>query len=38
VEVPAGDEVRFRYLGSGGVWFDDEDAHLLEGQGALVSA
>jgi hypothetical protein len=26
VEVPAGREVRFRYLGSGGVWFDDPDA------------
>jgi len=38
VEVPTGEEVRFRYLGSGGVWFDDEDAHLLAGQGALVSA
>ena len=38
VEVPAGEDVRFRYLGSGGVWFDDEDAHLLEDQGALVSA
>lgn len=38
VEVPAGEEVRFRYLGSGGVWFDDDDAHLLEGQAALVSA
>jgi 1,4-alpha-glucan branching enzyme len=38
VEVPAGEEIRFRYLGSGGVWFDDDDAHLLEGQGALVSA
>ena len=37
VEVPAGEEVRFRYLGSGGAWFDDEDAHLLEGQQALVS-
>ena len=37
VEVPAGEEIRFRYLGSGGVWFDDEDAHLLEGRGALVS-
>jgi 1,4-alpha-glucan branching enzyme len=38
VEVPAGEEIRFRYLGSGGVWFDDDDAHLLEGQGALVNA
>ncbi|MDT4891152.1 MAG: hypothetical protein QOE97_187 [Pseudonocardiales bacterium] len=25
VTVPAGREVRFRYLGSGGVWFDDPD-------------
>jgi hypothetical protein len=24
--VPAGQEVRFRYLGSGGRWFDDPDA------------
>ena len=23
--VPAGQEVRFRYLGSGGRWFDDPD-------------
>ena len=37
VEVPAGEEVRFRYLGSGGVWFDDEDAQLLEAQASLVS-
>lgn len=26
VTVPTGQEVRFRYLGSGGVWFDDPDA------------
>jgi hypothetical protein len=26
VTVPAGQELRFRYLGSGGVWFDDPDA------------
>jgi len=24
--VPAGQELRFRYLGSGGRWFDDPDA------------
>lgn len=24
--VPAGQELRFRYLGSGGLWFDDPDA------------
>ncbi len=27
VTVAAGEEVRFRYLGSGGRWFDDPDAH-----------
>lgn len=26
VTVPAGQEHRFRYLGSGGRWFDDPDA------------
>lgn len=26
VVVPEGAPVRFRYLGSGGVWFDDPDA------------
>ena len=26
---PAGQPLRFRYLGSGGVWFDDPDAHVL---------
>jgi hypothetical protein len=25
VKVPAGTEVHFRYLGSGGVWFDDPE-------------
>lgn len=25
VTVPAGQAVRFRYLGSGGVWFDDPE-------------
>ena len=25
VTVPAGEQVRFRYLGSGGRWFDDPD-------------
>jgi len=28
VTVPPGQELRFRYLGSGGVWFDDPDAVL----------
>lgn len=26
VTVPSGQELRFRYLGSGGHWFDDPDA------------
>jgi 1,4-alpha-glucan branching enzyme len=26
VTVPAGQDLRFRYLGSGGRWFDDPDA------------
>jgi hypothetical protein len=26
VTAPAGQELRFRYLGSGGHWFDDPDA------------
>jgi hypothetical protein len=26
VTVAAGQELRFRYLGAGGVWFDDPDA------------
>ncbi|HZC71451.1 MAG TPA: isoamylase early set domain-containing protein [Jatrophihabitans sp.] len=29
VSVPAGQEMRFRYLGSGGVWFDDPEAVLV---------
>ena len=28
VSVPAGQEVTFRYLGAGGVWFDDPDAEI----------
>ena len=27
VTVPSGQELRFRYLGSGGRWFDDPDAY-----------
>ncbi len=26
VVVPAGQDIHFRYLGSGGVWFDDPEA------------
>ena len=38
VEVPAGQQVAFRYLGEGGVWFDDADAHAITAQGSLVRA
>jgi hypothetical protein len=36
VAVPAGQDVHFRYLGSGGVWFDDPEAHGYSGDGGLV--
>jgi hypothetical protein len=36
VEVPRGTEVSFRYLGNGGVWFDDPDAELITHEGALI--
>ena len=38
VDVPRGEEVRFRYLGDGGVWFDDPDANEITNEGALVRA
>lgn len=34
--VPAGQDVRFRYLGSGGVWFDDPDV-AVAGEGGVVT-
>lgn len=36
VAVPKGQDVRFRYLGNGGVWFDDPDAHEITHDGSLV--
>jgi len=36
VEVPRGTEVSFRYLGNGGVWFDDPDAEVITHEGALI--
>ena len=33
IDVPRGEEVRFRYLGSGGVWFDDPDADEITPEG-----
>ena len=38
VAVPAGERVQFRYLGDGGVWFDDEDAHMITDEGSLIQA
>jgi hypothetical protein len=38
VAVPAGEQVQFRYLGEGGVWFDDEDAHAITPEGSLIRA
>lgn len=37
VLVPAGQPVRFRYLGSGGRWFDDPDA-AVDATGGVVRA
>ncbi len=37
VAVPAGEKVQFRYLGEGGLWFDDEDA-LITHEGSLIQA
>ena len=38
VAVAAGETVAFRYLGDGGVWFDDPDAHAITPEGSLVRA
>ncbi len=37
VEVPAGQDICFRYLGDdGGVWFDDPDADVVTAEGTFV--
>ena len=36
VVVDQGQDVRFRYLGSGGAWFDDADAHGLDADGGML--
>jgi hypothetical protein len=38
IAVPAGEPIQFRYLGEGGVWFDDEDAHAITSEGSLIHA
>lgn len=37
VTVAKGQRVQFRYLGEGGVWFDDDDAQAITPEGGLVS-
>jgi 1,4-alpha-glucan branching enzyme len=34
--VPAGQQLTFRYLGSGGRWFDDPDAAEVRSDGSVV--
>ena len=36
--VPAGETVRFRYLGEQGRWFDDADADEITADGSVVHA
>jgi 1,4-alpha-glucan branching enzyme len=38
VEVAAGTTLRFRYLGTDGLWFDDPHAHTHDEQGSLYTA
>jgi 1,4-alpha-glucan branching enzyme len=37
VVLPAGSTVHFRYLGEGGVWFDDETSAATDGQGSAIT-
>ncbi len=37
VTAPSGSTLRFRYLAEGGHWFDDDGAHGVDGQGAILS-
>ncbi|GAA5005491.1 isoamylase [Actinopolymorpha pittospori] len=34
--VARGQELRFRYLGSGGRWFDDPDAEAVDHEGSVI--
>ena len=36
-KIPAGSKVLFRYLGEGGLWFDDETADQIDPHGALIA-
>jgi len=37
VTASPGSTLRFRYLAEGGLWFDDDNAHAIDGQGAVFS-
>ncbi len=37
VTLPVGERVHFRYLASGGRWFDDPDADAHDGEGSLLT-
>lgn len=37
VSVPAGSMLHFRYLGEGGLWFDDESISAPGGHGAAIA-
>jgi hypothetical protein len=37
ITVPTGQDVHFRYLGSGGVWFDDPEAHAVHEGGSFLA-
>jgi len=36
VTVPVGQRLHFRYLGSGGRWFDDPEAHEIDSYGGVI--
>lgn len=36
IEVPQGTEIHFRYLGSGGRWFDELDAEFIDAEGSVI--
>ena len=37
VTVPSGSTLRFRYLGEGGLWFDDETVAVDGGRDAVIT-
>ena len=37
ITVPAGETIRFRYLGQDGHWFDEPDADTVDSEGCVVT-